>query len=87
MNPIPMWSFLMTNLRSDKMTDGTLFRGLTPLSPSKDVEKTVKFYVEILVLGITDTAVSFVVMWRSYFTRQTIKSSLNGQVFGFTSTV
>jgi catechol 2,3-dioxygenase-like lactoylglutathione lyase family enzyme len=38
----------MTNLRSDKMTDGTLFRGLTPLSPSKDVEKTVKFYVEIL---------------------------------------
>jgi catechol 2,3-dioxygenase-like lactoylglutathione lyase family enzyme len=30
------------------MADGTVFRGLTPLSPSKEVEQTIKFYVEKL---------------------------------------
>lgn len=30
------------------MAEGTVFRGLTPLSPSKDVEKAIKFYVDKL---------------------------------------
>lgn len=34
------------------MADETVFRGLTPLSPSKDVEKSVKFYVD--KLGFSD---------------------------------
>ncbi|QGQ94677.1 VOC family protein [Paenibacillus psychroresistens] len=30
------------------MADGTVFRGITPLSPSKDVEKTIQFYFDVL---------------------------------------
>ncbi len=30
------------------MAKGTVFRGLTPLSPAKDVEKAVQFYVDKL---------------------------------------